>query len=1340
MAQNRQQLEIDLKLNVDNLNQGIKQAKGDFKSYIDSIKTAIASLPDGRTALGKQFKDAREQAKLLIKELRELDKRKDVTQAESLRAGAQVQTFGRNLGQTTNRAIFEQNKKDIDAMSSAQRQAYVQTIQDDTRYRKELQYTQKVIRDEYKQTQAAIKEQEAAKKQEQTEQNKILRQTEEMVNRSITLRYALYDVAAALQSASQAMLSYGKAVFGAAIAQERAFTQIEKTQVGIPQGQLNALKKELVDLSTQIPRTFEELSSIGMLGAQLGIATSDIAKFTEVVAKFSSITGVTVEETALAFGRLASLLKVPADEFDKLGASIAQVGVNGASTEQQILNTAKQIGAVGNAAGFSAAEVVGLASSMASLGIAPEEARGVLIPTFKQIDNAVRSFNATTKTGNETLKIFSEVAGVTAEQFVSLWSDKTSGGAFDVFQKFIAGLGDTEISKSLARLNLNNIRTSKGLTALGNNAELVAMQVNEALVGFGEGTFLDQAFATTLDDIASKLEMTKSAVDALLASFAGDETVLAGFGVILDIVTLLANKLREVTEGSRVGSFVIGLVSAATVALGLLLQLVATVAVAAGGFLALRVAAATAVANPAMNSGLVTMIAGLVGVRTAATTAAPAVAGVGAAGTAAGIGLNAGAVGATRMAIAMRTLMASTGVGALVVLLGLALEKTINLLFPIDDAANDAADGLDGFGDAADGATKETSTLRAELDELLSLFNQTSLAPYKTQQALNDLGAALAENGNAFDAFSEGGRTNMDALAGVVEAIKDEANGSAKETYEALWGFMLALEAQGLVTTEVYEYLNGVMLQFAGLAGAGPFVPTEFDIQALLDALADKGNKATGAVKTLGDEIDALFSKMDREIGLVSSLDKLKKSLIDNGASFSIFTESGRSNISALRSTIDSLAEASGDNRKKFSSDLRALKIAMEQSGVSGGRSLSIINKALKSVGVNAKASKARVKEFAAVLNTLDAQRVIGVAGAMEKLSSSVMQYLDARWMLGNAQMEIAAGWENVAKETNKAKDEIEDISDEIAGFAADRGILEYQLGIAVKYGDTLRANELRAQIAELNQREADLIAKNQEQIAQASQGSTTPAADLLAQQQALQQMVGYYVQIGAAEVIAAKNKKEAKTAIAGTVAEFEKQATAAGVSEENVKKYAKELREGLKLARDLNKPVQYKVNAATKGALDQVRSFSNEASRLINAIPRTVTVSVNTITNSIPSSRTNILRAASGGFVSGAGSSTSDSIPAMLSDGEFVMRASAVQSYGLDFMNSLNNMTLKPNSMAVSATPAAEGSGVVYLSPEDRSLLRAVIDRPINLYTDNAKIAQSANSGNVLLAQRGLN
>ena len=43
------------------------------------------------------------------------------------------------------------------------------------------------------------------------------------------------------------------------------------------------------------------------------------------------------------------------------------------------------------------------------------------------------------------------------------------------------------------------------------------------------------------------------------------------------------------------------------------------------------------------------------------------------------------------------------------------------------------------------------------------------------------------------------------------------------------------------------------------------------------------------------------------------------------------------------------------------------------------------------------------------------------------------------------------------------------------------------------------------------------------------------------------------------------------------------------------------------------------------------------------------------------------------GGNVNGAGTSTSDSIPAMLSNGEYVIRASAVQQYGKNFFDGLN-------------------------------------------------------------------
>ena len=46
----------------------------------------------------------------------------------------------------------------------------------------------------------------------------------------------------------------------------------------------------------------------------------------------------------------------------------------------------------------------------------------------------------------------------------------------------------------------------------------------------------------------------------------------------------------------------------------------------------------------------------------------------------------------------------------------------------------------------------------------------------------------------------------------------------------------------------------------------------------------------------------------------------------------------------------------------------------------------------------------------------------------------------------------------------------------------------------------------------------------------------------------------------------------------------------------------------------------------------------------------------------------------AEGGYISGAGTSTSDSIHAMLSNGEYVIKADAVKKYGLNFLNAVNN------------------------------------------------------------------
>ena len=73
-----------------------------------------------------------------------------------------------------------------------------------------------------------------------------------------------------------------------------------------------------------------------------------------------------------------------------------------------------------------------------------------------------------------------------------------------------------------------------------------------------------------------------------------------------------------------------------------------------------------------------------------------------------------------------------------------------------------------------------------------------------------------------------------------------------------------------------------------------------------------------------------------------------------------------------------------------------------------------------------------------------------------------------------------------------------------------------------------------------------------------------------------------------------------------------------------------------------------------------------------------------------------NRTRKAMGGMINGPGSATSDSIPAMLSDGEYVIRASAVKQYGQGLFDQLNSQKFADGGLA-----KKKNNNVIYVDPE---------------------------------------
>ena len=91
----------------------------------------------------------------------------------------------------------------------------------------------------------------------------------------------------------------------------------------------------------------------------------------------------------------------------------------------------------------------------------------------------------------------------------------------------------------------------------------------------------------------------------------------------------------------------------------------------------------------------------------------------------------------------------------------------------------------------------------------------------------------------------------------------------------------------------------------------------------------------------------------------------------------------------------------------------------------------------------------------------------------------------------------------------------------------------------------------------------------------------------------------------------------------------------------------------------------------------------------------------------------------ATGGYISGPGGPKSDVIPAMLSNGEYVINAAAVQKYGVGAMNAINSGAM-PMAMGGFAKARYGGGGMVSSMS---------VKRPVARYADGGLVSPSYNT-----------
>lgn len=613
----------------------------------------------------------------------------------------------------------------------------------------------------------------------------------------ISQRYALYDVSSTATVAGVGLLGLVAAYEAVAVARQRAFADVRRTAGFDAEsgeiGQLTQLRDELTDITRRIPESFGKVAETAAVGGQLGVQADEVARYTESVTKFSTLSGIAAEQSGLRLGRLNNILGLNADGYELLARSITFAGTESAATEDQILSVAAEIAPYARQVGFAATETVGLATALASLQVPPERARSAMQDLFRSIDGAVT-------TGGEKLRNYASISGMTVDQFVAQWESKPAAA----LQAFTSGFASVDnASASLRTLGLDGQRVAPVLLSLSNNGDLVAKSFQDAADGVNNG-FMDKAFAVTVATVAAQLQILVNELGAF-SDAVGGPTLSALLGLVVGAQKVL--QALTAIANTPLGQFLSVIVSGLTVMIGSFLLIVGGAAAAGASLLALKTAVAGLDGQlPPAIARIVNLNLSLFGLSIEARKAAPALVAAGAGATAAGAGLEKAALGARGARLAIIGLLGSTGIGLLLTLLGNVAAEGLNAATSQEALSDEMVTANDAAQDQASLMLEDAAAIREAVDAA----NEFALSQADMEGALFALGQSMQKNGKSFSAYGTAGRDNMKALQAAITSATAVAGGDAQLLVNLLLGIQQQLQATG-ASSDAIEMVQRAM-------------------------------------------------------------------------------------------------------------------------------------------------------------------------------------------------------------------------------------------------------------------------------------------------------------------------------------------------------------------------------------------------------------------------------------------------------------------------------------------------------------------------------------------------
>ena len=274
-------------------------------------------------------------------------------------------------------------------------------------------------------------------------------------------------------------------------------------------------------------------------------------------------------------------------DFDRLGSTVVDLGNNFATTESEIVHMVLRLAGVGTQAGFTESQLLGIATTLSSVGIEAEAGGTAFSRVFAEMDKAVLG-------GGKELKGFNDVIGATGQDFLTLFDE----GPEKALIAFVNGLQQIKeeggnVHTALEELGFDNVRIRDALLRTAGAGDLLSDAINLGTNAWEENNALTREAELRFATASSQIQFAKNEMKDLAITVGG--SVAPAF---IKLINLLKPAVRWLNEFSAAHPLAIQVVLGLGLAVGglgvallTLAGIAKLTAVAIGGYSAAVVAA-----------------------------------------------------------------------------------------------------------------------------------------------------------------------------------------------------------------------------------------------------------------------------------------------------------------------------------------------------------------------------------------------------------------------------------------------------------------------------------------------------------------------------------------------------------------------------------------------------------------------------------------------------------------------------------------------------------------------------------------------------------------------------